>query len=1275
LQIDDFNGGDVFPPLLPFETSTDLYAGAVGGVRKIAFDVQGSSDGTQLSVLNGVYTHDSGSSGTASVITWNGLSGSPMNVDFTNGGASDRIRLALEIADLDDRFPTLELLIATSGGGSGASQGKFEFTADVSGIYDVPLDESAWDVSEFGNNPLNFEEVLSLQLTVRPRDADFVKIDNIATVAGASGNQPPVAEAGGLSQASVGAPAVFVGSQSFDPDGTITSYVWDFGDGTSGTGADTTHIYSEPGTYNVILTVTDDGGLPGSDSTTAKIGAASTPPVADAGGPYSGTVGVNVNISGAGSTDADGNIVLYSWDYGDGNSDESTRPQAGNVYASAGTYTVTLTVLDNDGETDDDIAEVTISEGNKSPVADAGPPVIGTSGSPVSFDASGSSDSDGEIVRYDWNFGDGVDVQNAGPTPSHTYGAAGNYTPYVTVTDDGGKSNIDTTSAAIDAANLPPTADAGGSYSGVVGLEVIFDGSASEDAEGPITSYEWNFGDGTTGTGATVSHVYTNAGTFTAVLGVTDEGGLTGTDMAQVTVVAGNQPPVADPGGPYDGVANEPVSFDGSGSSDPEGEPLQYDWDFGDGKTGTAATPSHTYTAAGSYVVTLTVTDDQGVSDSETTGAQIDAANQRPVADANGPYSGMVNVAVSFDGSASSDADGTIVAWNWDFGDGNSGTGAMPSNSYAAAGNYTVTLTVTDDEGATSAEAFSTATIDAPNAPPVADANGPYVGKVDVAVTFDGSASDDPDGSVVRYDWDYGDGTVENDAGPTPSHTYAALGAYDVVLTVVDNDGDSAPASTRAIISDGVNLPPVADADGPYSGDAGELIVFDGSASSDADGTIDTYDWDYGDGTMAADAGSTPSHTYAAAGNYQVSLTVTDNEGKSDTATSTASVGAANVPPTAEAGGPYPGVVGVDIPFDGSASFDADGSIALASWDFGDGSNGTGLFAQHAYAAPGAYSVTLSVTDNDGDVDTDTARVLIGDGKIPPIARPGGPYSGVTGTPVTFDGSESVDLNGEITSYDWDFGDAVSGSGESTDHTYVAASLYTVTLQVTDDEGLFRSSDTTATIGVGSTPPTAEAGGPYRVRLDTPFTFDASGSADPDGDIVTYDWDFGDGTTKADAGPTPSHTYTSNSKYIVTLTVTDNSGETDTDKTIVDVGVGNLPPQADAGDVVSGEARRDITFDGTGSRDLDGDVTAYDWDFGDGNTGTGPNPTHRYAAEGEYYVTLTVTDDESAVSSDVTLAEVTPRSGGGGGGGSSSPALLLLLATLYAARRRFPGFT
>jgi hypothetical protein len=203
LQIDDFNGGDVFPPLLPFETSTDLYAGAVGGVRKIAFDVQGSSDGTQLSVLNGVYTHDSGSSGTASVITWNGLSGSPMNVDFTNGGASDRIRLALEIADLDDRFPTLELLIATSGGGSGASQGKFEFTADVSGIYDVPLDESAWDVSEFGNNPLNFEEVLSLQLTVRPRDADFVKIDNIATVAGASGNQPPVAEAGGLSQASV----------------------------------------------------------------------------------------------------------------------------------------------------------------------------------------------------------------------------------------------------------------------------------------------------------------------------------------------------------------------------------------------------------------------------------------------------------------------------------------------------------------------------------------------------------------------------------------------------------------------------------------------------------------------------------------------------------------------------------------------------------------------------------------------------------------------------------------------------------------------------------------------------------------------------------------------------------------------------------------------------------------------------------------------------------------------------------------------------------------
>jgi hypothetical protein len=141
-------------------------------------DFNDNNLGTEISVFNGVYTHDSGNIASESEILWNGVGGDFLRVDFTDGGASDRIRTVLEIASFDLNSPRLEFFITTSGTSS-ASTGTFGFTAGVSGIYDVPLDELAWERP--GNNPLNFEDVLSLQLTVLPGDADFVKIDNIAT--------------------------------------------------------------------------------------------------------------------------------------------------------------------------------------------------------------------------------------------------------------------------------------------------------------------------------------------------------------------------------------------------------------------------------------------------------------------------------------------------------------------------------------------------------------------------------------------------------------------------------------------------------------------------------------------------------------------------------------------------------------------------------------------------------------------------------------------------------------------------------------------------------------------------------------------------------------------------------------------------------------------------------------------------------------------------------------------------------------------------------------
>ena len=354
-------------------------------------------------------------------------------------------------------------------------------------------------------------------------------------------------------------------------------------------------------------------------------------------------------------------------------------------------------------------------------------------------------------------------------------------------------------------ANAAPTANAGGPYNATRGSQIVFDGSGSTDSDGSIVSWSWDFGDGNSGTGSAPTHTYQSDGTFTVALTVTDNGGATHTASTTATITPAPIPPGANAGGPYSSVVGSVISFDGTSSSDADGTIVSYTWNFGDGGVASGPSPTHSYSVDGNFAVTLTVTDNDGLTGSDSTTATINPAggNTPPVAQANGPYSGTEGSAVQFSSNGSLDADGSIVSYAWNFGDGNTSATANPVHVYVAAGTYNVSLTVTDDAGDSTADA-TTATIEAivVNAPPAADANGPYSGYVGDTIVFDGSASRDSDGTIVRYDWDFGDGTTSADAGPAPTHVYAATGQYTVTLTVIDDAGATGRASSSATITE-----------------------------------------------------------------------------------------------------------------------------------------------------------------------------------------------------------------------------------------------------------------------------------------------------------------------------------------------------------------------------------------------------------------------------------------------------------------------------------------
>jgi hypothetical protein len=470
----------------------------------------------------------------------------------------------------------------------------------------------------------------------------------------------------------------------------------------------------------------------------------------------------------------------------------------------------------------------------------------------------------------------------------------------------------------------------------------------------------------------------------------------------EITVVGVNQPPVAEAGPDVTARVFDRVRLDGSGSTDPDGDPLIYQWSWeqrpggslADLSDDTAVRPEFTIDLPGQYVLALVVHD--GAAASAPDLVTVTTENSPPVADAGDDRTVALHATVQLDGSRSSDADGDALTFEWLILDRPATSQAMlddpaavrPSLVIDAPGTYIVQLTVGDGLAVSQPD---TVMLRTENSPPVADAGADQTVTVGQQVTLDGSGSTDVDGDPLTYAWSLiglpaGSAATLQDAGSvTPQFDVDLPGVYVAQLVVHDGIVGSDPDTVTVTTS---NSRPVADAGPDQTVSVGQVAVVDGSGSSDADGDALTFGWALTArpaGSVAAIADpASPVTSFIAdvPGDYAVQLVV--NDGQLDSDPDTALVSTVNSVPTADAGPDQLGVpIGSVVTLDGSNSSDPDGSVLTYAWSLLSRPAGSAALLSGADTVQpeltpdvaGDYVAQLIVNDGFADSAPDTVRV------------------------------------------------------------------------------------------------------------------------------------------------------------------------------------------------------------------------------------------------------------------------------------------------------------
>jgi gliding motility-associated-like protein len=982
--------------------------------------------------------------------------------------------------------------------------------------------------------------------------------------------------------------------------GNPTSWKWDLGNGTTSVLQNPSVVYFEPGTYTVKLIIKNSFGV---DSITRDqyITVYSAPVINFNASSSTGCFPLKTQFSDL-SLPGSGVLNSWKWDFGDGNFSDEENPQ--HVYNSTGNFNVSLRAVNNFGcVTSKTITSfIKINTGVK---ADFSNSTSKSCNAPATIDFTGKSTGVGAL-NYFWNFGD--DSTSTAINPSHTYNSSGSYTVSLIVTN---------TTGCTDTLIKPNLITIGATKADFSIPEIVCEGAPVilKNTSSPLpSSANWNFSDGTFSDSINAIKVFNKAGEYVITM-VSNNGACKDSVTKNIKVVA--KPVIAFSAS--DSVSCSvplTVNFKNTSSGISSRKTAvttstnTYYWDFGDGNSSNNESPSHTYSAEGSYTVKLFVTNAGGCTDSLVKKNYIRI--KIPVVTINNlPQRGCGPLLHKFTSIVNSID--SITGYHWDFGDGNSSDSITPTHIYNTPGKYTVTLTYKTEGGCS-------ASITIPNG--IVVGSKPQTkftaDQTNICAVEKINFTDQSVGNPDEWVWFFGDGggsTKQN-----PSYQYNDTGYFSVTLISLNNGCPDTLTIPKMVH---VN-PPVANFSFVTTCTVPRQIIFTDNSLG-----ADYWNWNFGDGITSTE--KNPTHSYATPGTYTVSLTVTNQStGCSETKTQVIKIIREKADFTSS---------DAEICRNSTVTFSTSNinaaNINLYTWKFGDGASVSDSVNSitHKYTKASAYNVTLFIKDINGCIDSITKPLAVQVDGPTAVFRSSVPGICLNSS-VNFIDSSYSDGTHPIQQWQWNWGDGSKDNLNSGpfNHTYSAPGNYAVSLIVTDSKGCADTIKKTDAIVVSK--PIAAFTTDTLSCTSKPININNSSS----GPGLIYNWNFGDGTTSNQINPV--HLYSAEGNYTISLSIKDQYGCTSSASTTNYVTIANPAASFTLSDSVGTCPPLVVNFVNTSEN-----YTKWSWDFGDGTTSSERNPNHFYSQAGVFNAVLTITGSGGCISQKTRQIKVDGPSG------------------------------